>query len=63
MADASLTPGAATVANTDKSELVDGRCSTRFAIFSECPHCGGPLHPEHAHFKCAGCGWRDSCCD
>ena len=25
--------------------------------------CGGALHPEHAHFKCGGCGWRDSCCD
>jgi len=38
-------------------------CSTRFAIFSECPQCGHALHPEHAHYKCAGCGWRDSCCD
>jgi hypothetical protein len=31
--------------------------------FAECPHCGGPLRPEHAHFRCDGCGWRDSCCD
>ena len=23
----------------------------------------GALHAEHAHFKCASCGWRDSCCD
>ncbi|MFM7525734.1 MAG: hypothetical protein ACKO48_04355 [Actinomycetota bacterium] len=38
-------------------------CATRFAIFSECPQCGHALHPEHAHYKCAGCGWRDSCCD
>jgi transposase-like protein len=38
-------------------------CSTRFAIFSECPQCGHALHAEHAHYKCAGCGWRDSCCD
>ena len=38
-------------------------CRTRFAPFSECPLCGGALHAEHAHFKCAGCGWRDSCCD
>ncbi|MFZ9707719.1 MAG: hypothetical protein ACO3CG_07765, partial [Ilumatobacteraceae bacterium] len=34
-------------------------CNTRFAIFSECPQCGHALHPEHAHYKCAGCGWRD----
>jgi len=38
-------------------------CSNRFAIFSECPHCGESLSPEHAHFKCSSCGWRDSCCD
>jgi hypothetical protein len=35
----------------------------RFAVFSECPHCGGEMAPEHAHFRCRGCGWRDSCCD
>jgi len=38
------------------------RCA-RFGTFPECPLCGGALHPEHAHFKCGGCGWRDSCCD
>lgn len=31
--------------------------------FEECPHCGGRLLPEHAHYRCEGCGWRDSCCD
>jgi hypothetical protein len=31
--------------------------------FAECPHCGGGLRPEHAHFRCSVCGWRDSCCD
>jgi len=30
--------------------------------FPCCPMCGGELHPEHAHYRCA-CGWRDSCCD
>jgi hypothetical protein len=38
------------------------RCA-RYGVFPECPLCGGALHPEHAHFKCGGCGWRDSCCD
>jgi hypothetical protein len=27
-------------------------CRARYGTFS-----------EHAHFKCTGCGWRDSCCD
>jgi hypothetical protein len=43
-----------------------GRCDpTRDprGTFAECPMCGGALAPEHAHFRCGGCGWRDSCCD
>jgi hypothetical protein len=31
--------------------------------FAGCPMCGGELAAEHAHFRCSGCGWRDSCCD
>jgi hypothetical protein len=31
--------------------------------FPACPMCGGELAPEHAHFRCGACGWRDSCCD
>jgi hypothetical protein len=38
-------------------------CSSPLAIFEECPHCGMSLSPEHAHFRCSSCGWRDSCCD
>ena len=41
---------------------VSDRCA-RYGTYPECPLCGGSLHPEHAHFKCGGCGWRDSCCD
>jgi len=38
-------------------------CVSPLAVFAECPHCGGALAPEHAHYRCATCGWRDSCCD
>ncbi len=38
------------------------RCN-RFGTYPMCPLCDGALHAEHAHFKCASCGWRDSCCD
>ncbi|KRO61900.1 MAG: hypothetical protein ABR76_03075 [Acidimicrobiia bacterium BACL6 MAG-121220-bin61] len=38
-------------------------CNSPRGIFSECPHCGSGLYAEHAHFRCASCGWRDSCCD
>lgn len=40
-----------------------GGLESRHAIFPECPLCSGPLTPEHAHFKCKACGFRDSCCD
>ena len=34
-----------------------------FSTFECCPMCGGDMAPEHAHFRCGACGWRDSCCD
>jgi hypothetical protein len=39
---------------TDRSPL---------GTFDGCPVCGGAMAPEHAHFRCSDCGWRDSCCD
>ena len=42
---------------------VGGTCRSPMGTFEECPLCGGGLTPEHAHFKCRACGWRDSCCD
>jgi hypothetical protein len=27
-----------------------------------CPACGIEMHPEHAHYRCPQCGYRDSCC-
>ncbi|MDH4276459.1 MAG: hypothetical protein OEW83_00085 [Acidimicrobiia bacterium] len=36
---------------------------SRYAVFEECALCGGDLTPEHAHYRCGSCGWRDSCCD
>jgi hypothetical protein len=49
---------------TDHSESRPAGCArSPLGTFAECPHCGGPLRPEHAHFRCESCGWRDSCCD
>jgi hypothetical protein len=49
-------------------DVAPAACATAAAratlgTFAECPLCGGDLVPEHAHFRCPGCGWRDSCCD
>jgi hypothetical protein len=30
---------------------------------TQCGWCGGPMRPEHAHYRCTSCGQRDSCCD
>jgi Zn finger protein HypA/HybF involved in hydrogenase expression len=27
-----------------------------------CPTCTTLMQPEHAHYKCPRCGYRDSCC-
>jgi Zn finger protein HypA/HybF involved in hydrogenase expression len=27
-----------------------------------CPTCNTAMQPEHAHYRCAKCGYRDSCC-
>ena len=31
-------------------------------LSTTCPSCGGQMQPEHAHYKCPACGYRDSCC-
>ena len=31
-------------------------------LSTTCPNCGAQMQPEHAHYKCADCGYRDSCC-
>ena len=51
-----------TVANPSKPHAVCAQPSP-FAVFDECPMCGEAMAPEHAHYRCTGCGWRDSCCD
>jgi hypothetical protein len=32
-------------------------------LSTTCLVCGTAMQPEHAHYRCPGCGWRDSCCD
>jgi hypothetical protein len=52
------TPPSATVADTAWRERRPPQ-----AVLAWCPMCDGRLEPEHAHYRCASCGWRDSCCD
>ena len=31
-------------------------------LSTTCPNCSTEMQPEHAHYKCPACGYRDSCC-
>lgn len=31
-------------------------------LSTTCPNCSTEMLPEHAHYKCPACGYRDSCC-
>ena len=31
-------------------------------LSTTCPNCGTQMQPEHAHYRCGECGYRDSCC-
>lgn len=37
--------------------------STTCDLSTICWNCGAAMQPEHAHYRCGSCGWRDSCCD
>jgi hypothetical protein len=29
-------------------------------LSTTCPNCSAEMHPEHAHYRCPVCGYRDS---
>lgn len=31
-------------------------------LSTQCPQCDSKMEPEHAHYRCPKCGYRDSCC-
>jgi Zn finger protein HypA/HybF involved in hydrogenase expression len=31
-------------------------------LSTTCPSCATQMQPEHAHYRCPACGYRDSCC-
>jgi len=31
-------------------------------LSTTCPQCDSEMRPEHAHYRCLKCGYRDSCC-
>jgi hypothetical protein len=51
-------PPSTIVQRTVEAESPRGSCD----LASTCPNCGTLMQPEHAHYRCATCGYRDSCC-
>lgn len=52
-------PGEGTGAGSGAAHCPPGRAT---AVDILCPVCGIEMHPEHAHYRCPQCGYRDSCC-
>lgn len=50
--------GATAEQGTPSAEAPRGTCD----LASTCPNCGTLMQPEHAHYRCLTCGYRDSCC-
>jgi ribosomal protein S27AE len=51
---------AATTASSDADVAADPvkQCD----LSTTCPNCNSQMQPEHAHYRCGACGYRDSCC-
>jgi hypothetical protein len=43
---------------TEPVERADKACD----LSTTCPNCNAQMQPEHAHYRCPACGYRDSCC-
>ena len=46
--------------STPTNDQRGAACPTDLSI--HCPTCGTGMQPEHAHYRCLKCGYRDSCC-
>lgn len=44
--------------DTATAETPRGTCD----LATTCPNCNTLMQPEHAHYRCLTCGYRDSCC-
>ena len=51
-------PAPSTIGGAETAEAPRGTCD----LASTCPNCNTLMQPEHAHYRCATCGYRDSCC-
>lgn len=55
-------PAVATVAPVAVTRAVPDEPAPTCDLTTTCPTCLVEMLPEHAHYKCPACGYRDSCC-
>ena len=55
-------PPAVVSAETDAQPEKEAEPDKECDLSTTCPNCGAQMLPEHAHYKCGACGYRDSCC-
>jgi hypothetical protein len=51
-------PPSTIAAGDDAAQSPRGTCD----LATTCPNCNTLMQPEHAHYRCGTCGYRDSCC-
>jgi transposase len=44
-----------------EAEVAEPPCEAA-DLSTTCPSCATQMQPEHAHYRCPACGYRDSCC-
>jgi hypothetical protein len=56
-------PAVATSQTREEADADASICPTKQCDLSTtCPNCNAQMQPEHAHYRCGECGYRDSCC-
>lgn len=53
---------AAAAATAPEADQPEPEHESEHDLSTTCPSCGTEMRPEHAHYRCPACGYRDSCC-
>lgn len=57
-----VAPTAVAKPDSSQAEPAPDGAQAECNLSTTCPSCGAEMRPEHAHYKCPACGYRDSCC-
>jgi predicted RNA-binding Zn-ribbon protein involved in translation (DUF1610 family) len=57
---ATIAPNA--IAKPEQATAIEVVVADAADLSTTCPSCNTQMRPEHAHYRCPACGYRDSCC-